>query len=394
MAESTSKIRPRKMTDSMPRFRTTLCLVLLALITGCSVIGGEDGLFGGGDNESGEDEGFLGIGEDGIFGIGGDPETYRDARIMPPMEIPPELDSHTIDALYVIPETPLISGVAFADDIPLPKPIETRRREGVVIQALGDRRWIVIDATPAQVWPLVRDFWSQLNLELDVADPGAGVMETSWLESTNAPEFRQKYRVVIEPGLHSSSSEITLRHQRNLRTQPPPLTVEWPGTSDDPDLERQILDAISQYLADRNDIYQASTASLLAGTIEGARKANIVDAAGNPPFLALRIDYERAWVQVRQALDNAEVEILDSNREDSVFNVRFAGIIQQAPEPGFFRRLIGGSNEAPELIYRDFTLRLEDAGGSINVTSQALEEAEDSARLNRELLQVIIENLV
>ncbi len=378
----------------MTRFRTIFCLVLLALVTGCSVIGGEDGLFGGGEDESGEDEGFLGIGEDGIFGIGGNPETYRDARIMPPMEIPPELDSYTIDALYVIPETPLISGVTFADDIPLPKPIETRRREGVVIQALGDRRWIVIDATPAQVWPLVRDFWSQLNLELDMADPGAGVMETAWLESSNAPELRQKYRVVIEPGLHSSSSEITLRHQQNLRTQPPPLTVEWPEVSDDPDLERQILDAISQYLADRNDIYQASTASLLAGTIEGARKANIVDAAGNPPFLALRIDYDRAWVQVRQALDNAEVEILDSSREDSVFNVRFAGIIQQAPEPGFFRRLIGGSNDAPELIYRDFTLRLEDVGGSINVTSDALEEAEDSARLNRELLQVIIENLV
>ena len=382
------------MIDGMTRFRTIFCLVLLALVTGCSVIGGEDGLFGGGEDESGEDEGFLGIGEDGIFGIGGNPETYRDARIMPPMEIPPELDSYTIDALYVIPETPLISGVTFADDIPLPKPIETRRREGVVIQALGDRRWIVIDATPAQVWPLVRDFWSQLNLELDMADPGAGVMETAWLESSNAPELRQKYRVVIEPGLHSSSSEITLRHQQNLRTQPPPLTVEWPEVSDDPDLERQILDAISQYLADRNDIYQASTASLLAGTIEGARKANIVDAAGNPPFLALRIDYDRAWVQVRQALDNAEVEILDSSREDSVFNVRFAGIIQQAPEPGFFRRLIGGSNDAPELIYRDFTLRLEDVGGSINVTSDALEEAEDSARLNRELLQVIIENLV
>lgn len=382
------------MIDGMTRFRTISFLVLLALVTGCSVIGGEDELFGGGEDESGEDEGFLGIGEDGIFGIGGNPETYRDARIMPPMEIPPELDSYTIDALYVIPETPLLSGVTFADDIPLPKPIETRRREGVVIQALGDRRWIVIDATPAQVWPLVRDFWSQLNLELDMADPGAGVMETAWLESGNAPELRQKYRVVIEPGLHSSSSEITLRHQQNLRTQPPPLTVEWPEVSDDPDLERQILDAISQYLADRNDIYQASTASLLAGTIEGARKANIVDAAGNPPFLALRIDYDRAWVQVRQALDNAEVEILDSNREDSVFNVRFAGIIQQAPEPGFFRRLIGGSNDAPELIYRDFTLHLEDAGGSINVTSKTLEEAEDSARLNRELLQVIIENLV
>ncbi|MXX06407.1 MAG: outer membrane protein assembly factor BamC [Gammaproteobacteria bacterium] len=383
-----SNLRTRaRQGNCMSRARAILLLAALAAFSGCS-------FFGGGEEED-EGGGLLGIGgEDGVFGIGGDPETYRDARILPPMEIPPELDSYTIDALYVIPENPVISGLAFEDDIPLPKPIETRRREGVVIQNLGDRRWIVIDATPAQVWPLVRDFWSELDLELDLADPGLGTMETAWLEAGNAPETRQKYRIVIEPGLHSASSEITVRHLQNLRTQPVPLTVEWPEVSDDFDMERQILGAISQYLADRNDIYQASTASLLAGTIEGARKANIVENLGGNPYLQLRIDYDRAWVQVRQALDNADIEIVDSNRDESVFNVRFAGIVREQPEPGFVRRLFGGSNEAPELVFRDFTVRLERNGDSIDVTSELPEEPDEAARLNRELLQVIIENLV
>ena len=372
---------------------SSIALVLIALAagSGCSFLGG------GEEETSSEEEsgGLFGIGgEDGVFGIGSDPETYRDARILPPMDIPPELDSYTIDALYVIPENPVISGLTFEDDVPLPKPIETRRREGVVIQALGERRWIVIDATPAQAWPLVRDFWSELNLELDAADPGTGIMETSWLEAGNSPETRQKYRVVIEPGLHSASSEITVKHMQELRTQPIPMIVEWPEASDDVEMERQILEAVSQYLADRNDIYQASTASLLAGTIEGARKANIIDNFGSEPFLQLRIDYDRAWVQVRQALDNAEIEIVDSDRDDAVFNVRFAGIIREQPEPGFVRRLFGGSNEQPELVFRDFTVRLERNGDSIDVTSQLPEEPEEAGRLNRELLQVIIENLV
>ncbi len=360
-------------------------------VSGCSFSG---------SGESGDESGglFGDVGESGIFGIGGAPETYRDARMTPPMEIPPELDSYTIDALYVIPESPAIAGLPFDDDIPLPKPIETRRREGVIIQTLGDRRWIVIDATPAQVWPLVRDFWSELDLELDLADPGLGTMETVWLEAGNAPETRQKYRVAIEPGLHSASSEITVRHLRNLRTQPIPLTAEWPEVSDDLDMERQILDAISQYLADRNDIYQASTASLLAGTIKGARKANIVENAGGDPYLRLRIDYDRAWVQVRQALNNAEIEIVDSNRDNAVFNVRFAGIVSEQSEPGFVRRLFGGSNDARELVFRDFTVRLERRGDSIDVTSEPPaeldEELDEANRLNRELLQVIIENLV
>ena len=364
--------------------RTRLILAALAAVSGCSTISGIAG-----------EDGLLGIGgEEGIFGIGSDPDTYRDARILPPMEIPPDLDSYTIDALYVIPDSPVIAGQPFADDIPLPKPIETRRREGVVIQNLGDRRWIVIDATPAQVWPLVRDFWSQLNLELDVADPGLGTMETSWLEATNSPDTRQKYRVVIEPGLHSGSSEISVKHLQNMRTQPIPITVEWPEDSDSTELEQQILTAISQYLADRNDIYQASTASLLAGTIEGARKANLVENSGGSPALELRIDYDRAWVQIRQALNNADVEIVDSNRDNAVFNVRFAGVVRAPPERGFVGRLFGGSSDEQELVLRDFTLRLQRNGDSISVTSEALEELEDSAQLNLELLQVIIENLV
>ena len=373
----------------MVRVWKTILLAALFAVSGCSFIGG------GGEEDDDEGGGLFGVvGDDGVFGIGGEPETYRDARVMPPMEIPPELDSYTIDALYVIPENPVIAGLTFDDDVPLPKPIETRRREGVVIQNLGDRRWIVIDATPAQVWPLVRDFWSQLDLELDLADPGLGTMETAWLEAGNAPELRQKYRIVIEPGLHSASSEITVRHMQNLRTQPIPMTVEWPEISDNPELESQILSAISQYLADRNDIYQASTASLLAGTIEGARKANIVENLGGNPYLQLRIDYDRAWVQVRQALDNADIEIVDSDRDDAVFNVRFAGIVREQPEPGFVRRLFGASNDAPELVYRDFTVRLERNGDSIDVTSELPEEFDEAARLNRELLQVIIENLV
>lgn len=374
----------------MSSLRSIVCLTALAVMAGCSSIGGEDGFFGIG----GEDGLFGGGGdEDGLFGIGSEPETYRDARIMPPMEIPPELDSYTIDALYVIPNNPAIAGTTFDDEVPLPKPIETQQREGVVIQNLGDSRWIVLDATPAQVWPLVRDFWSELNLELDVADPGAGTMETAWLEAGNAPDTRQKYRVVIEPGLHSGSSEITVKHLQNLRTQPIPLTIEWPEESDNTDSEEQILTAISQYLADRNDIYQASTASLLAGTIEGARKANLMESNEGVPFLELRIDYDRAWVQVRQALDEADVEIVDSNRDDSVFNVRFAGIVADQPERGFVRRLFGGSGEPEELVPRDFAVRLAPNGDSINVTSETLEELENSGRLNLELLQTIIQNL-
>jgi len=277
----------------------------------------------------------------------------------------------------------------------LPKPIETRHREGVVIQALGERRWIVIAATPAQIWPLVRAFWTDLDLQLEVPAPAAGTPAPAWLAAANAPETRQKYRVTIEPGLHSGSAEIQVRHLQELRSEPLPESVEWPETSSNLEFETQILDAISQYLADRNDIYQASTASLLAGAIEGARKANLVENDEAGPMLELRLDYERAWVQVRQALGSAAIEITESDRDAATFNVRFAGIVEAPPERGLVRRLFGGSDEEQqERPLHDFVLRLQSEGDRVHVTSESLDDFDEAPRLSRELLQVIIENLV
>lgn len=321
---------------------------------------------------------------------------YREAPVLPPMSVPPELDSYTIDQLYVIPQA--VAGAELAeafDEIPLPKPIETRRREGVIIQNLGEDRWILLDATPAQVWPLVRDFWSRLNVALDYENPTSGIAETAWVEVNAEPTLRHKYRIGIEPGLHSGYSEIYVTHQSDLRTDPLPIVVTWPEVSDSEDRERQILTALSQYLADRNDVYQSSTSSLLAGSIESARKANFISSPSAGEILALDVNYGRAWVQVRQSIERAEVEILDANRDQSVISVRFAGLREEADEPGFVGRLFrrGRSDEAAEA--QDFAVRLLDTGTTIDVAIEALASAEpSSAELSEQLMQVIYDNLM
>lgn len=341
-----------------------------ALLGACGLWGGGDGVF---RDRSGD---------------------YREARIIPPMAIPGGLDSHTIDELYVIPEAPGPAAAAL-DEVPMPKPIETRRREGVVLQSLSDKRWILIDATPGQVWPLVRDYWTSLRIALDREDPGGGVMETAWVEMRTDRELRHKYRIVIEPGLHSGYSEIYVLHLQQPRAAPVPEAAPWPRASVSEDMETQMLRSVSQYLADRNDIYQASSASLLAGTIEAERKANIVPGAAGGHALELRVDYERAWAQVRQALENAEVDIVEADRERSLISVRFAGAAEEE-RPGFFGRLFGrggGAAAAPEL---GFSVRLQRAGAAVNVVAEAQEAAGapgDAEALALDLLRAINDNL-
>ena len=332
--------------------------------------------------------GFL-FGDAGIFRDRGG--NYNEALILPPMEIPDELDSYTLDQLYVLPEQFALN-LEELDGVPMPNPIETKRREGVIIQNLADRRWVVLDATPGQVWPLVRDYWTELQVILDYENPSSGIMETAWLEVENDLLTRHKYRITIEPGLHSGYSEIYVRHFENLRSDRIPLIINWPEESSSPDLERQIIDSISQYLADRNDVYQASSASLLAGSIEAERKANIVENDDGEQILQLRIDYARAWVQIRQALESAEIAIVESDRDEKFFNVKFAGIIAEEDEPGLIGRFFGG-NDVEIAVEKDFVVRLVDLDSTVNIETQELEGAEEPSELTLELLQVINDNL-
>ena len=328
------------------------------------------------------------LGEEGLFP---DPQDdYLGASTAPQMQIPNQLDSYTLDQLYVIPER--FSSLTALEDVPMPKPIERGRREGVVIQSLADRTWIVIDATPGQVWPLIRDYWTELQIILDYEDPSNGVMETAWVEVGGDDEKRHKYQIKIEPGLHSGSSEVYILHYENLNSEVVPLIISWPEESNSPDLERQILTSVSQYLADRNDVYQASSASLLAGNIEAESKANLIEDESGDPMLELKVDYNRAWVQVRQALENAQITIVTSDRDQSIFNVQFAGIPEEDDGPSLIGRWFGSNNDEIAEV-RDFSVRLLQTESVINVVTEELEVSEDSSQLTEELLQVINDNL-
>ena len=349
----------------MDIFKIILVAVSIGFLNACAFLFGDEGMFPNPDG------------------------SYHEAELVPEMRIPSQLDSYTLDQLYVVPER--FSSLADLEEVPLPKPIETRRREGVRIQSLNEKRWIVIDATPAQVWPLVRDYWTELQIILDHEDPSNGVMETSWVEVGSSSEKRHKYKITIEPGLHSGYSEIYILHFANLISEPVPLVLNWPENSISVDLEQQILTSVSQYLADRNDVYQASSSSLLAGSIESESKVNLIESESGEPILELRLEYSRAWVQIRQALETAEVSIIESDRNQSVFNVQFAGIVNAEDEQGFIGRWFSRPTEDMDL--KDFTVRLFEAEGVVNVITEAIGSFDDADQLKEELLQVIDENL-
>lgn len=326
----------------------------------------------------------------------GDSGPFRDRQgdylvspTIAPMTIPPELDSFTLDELYVVPP-PLPADRPVFVRAPSPRPLDTNIREGVVVQRFGDRRWIVIGAEPAQVWPRLRDYWSTAQIPLAAEDPVQLTMETTWLGETGS---RNKYQVRIEPGLHAGNSEVYVLQVGESYVANPASPVNWPTNSANLELEHAMLDDVSLYLADRTDLYRASSVSLLAGSLEAESKASIVRTA-NGETLLLRIDFDRAWSQVGQALNNADIEVTSSDRNLANYVVRFAGIEAEAGDrPGFFRRLFTSDNNASSES-PIFTLRLVTEEGQISVAAEPEENSSESVELRDQLIRALHNNLI
>ncbi|MFM1896839.1 MAG: hypothetical protein RLZZ385_1913 [Pseudomonadota bacterium] len=343
-------------------------LSLLMLLTGCNYLTGENGYF---RDRQGD---------------------YLKAPIEPDMQVPPNLDSYTLDPLYVIPVMVEPPTDEFASRVPRPQPLDTNRPEGVVIQRVSGEAWIVIAATPQQVWPRVRDYWTGGGTVLDYENPQAGIMETGWLDNATDPTRLERIRVRIEPGLRAGSSEIYVLHLDRFRTEPPPALVTWPEASLSEGRGYEILEQISQYLADRTDIYSSSSASLLAGNLAGDSKATFKTGANGGQVLDIRIGYARAWAQMAQALERAGISVLNSDRDAGEVRVAYSGAGDEAQRPGFFGRLLGrGNDDGGDLP--QFILHLEETATGVRITARPQDEGDDSIRLADQLLQTLLSNL-
>lgn len=348
--------------------RAIVVLLLGLLQLSCSYLAGDDGIF---RDRQGE---------------------YLRAPVEPEIRVPDNLDSFTLDQLYVVPDEVISVSEDLTGSVPRPKPLDSNRPEGVMIRRFSGENWIVIAAAPGQVWPRVRDYWTQRGIELDYENPVDGVMETVWRFSPGIIDEREKLRLRIEPGIHNGSSEISLVQISRPESATANELIVWPRLSDSEEREFEVLQEISQYLADRTDIYSSSSASLLAGSLSGESKASLIESPGQSPVLEVRISLNRAWGQVGQALGDAGIDVLSRDRDNNVFEVDFAGQDGEVEGGGFFSRVFSDDEEEQQSSTNRFQLRLEEISNGVRITARPV-DGNSPAAVEAELLQSILTNL-
>jgi outer membrane protein assembly factor BamC len=297
---------------------------------------------------------------------------YKGANRGKPLEVPPDLTSASTTDTYSVPG----GGTTYSEysqGKTGPQPEEEKllsSPDNVKLERAGSQRWLVVQAPAEKVWPVVRDFWTELGFAVRIENPQTGVMETEWvdpadltkddkgnyldkfqgwLDKMNALKNRQKFRTRIDRGSDESVTEIYLSHRSvsdvpddgKVRVRTLYGEVETGYKNEDfskgkgkaGDATAEDLDAeLLRRLMVKLGITEQQSRTVLANPSQEKRATLEKDKSGNVT-LALNDQFDRAWRRVGLALDRIGFLVEDKDRSRGVFYVKYSDVtIDDAPE--------------------------------------------------------------
>ena len=265
---------------------------------------------------------------------------YKSAEKLPSLEVPPDLLAPATDNRYAIPEGG--TGAATLSEYSQERRVEPGTRgvlpavEKARVERAGSQRWLVVQAAPEQVWPVIKDFWQETGFIINVESPETGVMETDWAENrANIPQGvirrtigkvfdglystpeRDKFRTRIEPAAGGTEIYISHRGMMEVYTTEGRDKTVWQPRAADPELEAEML----RRLMLRFGVQEARAEQLVARQ-QAPEQARIV-GSGAEQALEMDENFDRAWRRVGLALDRVGFAVEDRDRSRGVYFVRY-----------------------------------------------------------------------
>lgn len=327
------------------------------------------------------------FGDKGVFRDRSD--DYRAARVEKPLQIPPELTQTEGDQDFAIPSVANSAQLAGKFEVPRPDPLDgDPNAEQVRIRSLNNTTWILVEASPGEVWPRVRQFLNSNQLSVSNANATDGVIETAWLQPKNAGVMRERYRFRIEQGVQRGSSEVYVLQQAGAAAG-----NEWPIVSSDAARESEMVKVLAQFIADNGS---TGAVSMLAQRgIDSKGKVFLNKPAGASPYLRVDMPSDRTWSALSLALPKAGFTIEDQNNSAGEFMVRFTPPVDPADKPGMWSRfwswVFGDEDDLanPKIMY---VLRMQpnaDSEAGLRVTIARQDGKKLTAETVSELLRHI-----
>jgi len=267
---------------------------------------------------------------------------YKSAGKLPTLEVPPDLVAPTADDRYAVPDTQgggTATLSAYSEErkaTPAASTTLLPTEEKVRIERAGSERWLVVQATPQQVWPVLKDFWQENGFIVNMESPQTGIMETDWAENrAKIPQDiirrtlgkvidglystaeRDKFRTRIETGKDGTEIYISHRGMKEVYATEGKDKTVWEPRRPDPELEAEMLRRLMLRFG-----VEKSRADALLTQQQQPERAHIVREAG-APVLEMDDGFDRAWRRVGLALDRVGFAVEDRDRSKGIYFVRY-----------------------------------------------------------------------
>ena len=329
----------------------------------------------------------------------------RDAR-RSSLEVPPDLTRWGIREAYPVPGA---AGPSDRADAVLP------RVEGVRIEREGALRWLVVDAEPAELWPVIRDFWRRQGFGFDIDDARVGILETGWAEKRQelpvggvrrflarfkrfayTYAVRDRFRTRVERSGEPGRTEIHVTH-RGAQEEVRGDSYAWTPRPSDPALETEMLGRLMHFLARGGDGSTVDPAAVAGARDPAEPRAVVMDDPGGGKYIRLNEGFDRGWRRIRRALDRGGFTVVDLDRSAGFFLVRYIDPDAGAEEEkGWLGRLAfwrdPNKKEVPEDI--EFRIVLERGDGPpTRVVIHDARGVRDTGESARRILVALAENV-
>jgi outer membrane protein assembly factor BamC len=339
---------------------------------------------------------------------------YRAASEKPQrnvLEVPPDLSNLPRDDRYAVPGangTTTLSQynqqrVAMAAGGAAAGPTATSVLPAVKdahIERAGGQRWLVVNETPEQLFPILREFWQDNGFLIQIDSPQTGILETDWeenhaklpldfvrrqlghfLDSIYDTGERDKFRTRLERR-PDGGTEIYISHRGMVEvvTSQQNQTTVWTQRPSDPELEAEFLNRLlvrlgtdetkAKMLAVQATSPAAALQPAQPGVVLQPQNSRFVAGQGGAPsFVELTDPVDRSWRRVGLALDRVSFTVEDRDRNLGLYYVRYVDPEEDTKDDrGLLSRVFSSDDPKKEAAHYRIQVKAAPDGSTTRVT--------------------------